>query len=212
MYYDSLIRKQILAPYKIAIDHRSFDMIKYKNQYMFLKVEKRTYTQRELEIIESIVGLENDKILSENIVVPNDINEIYDVFLKYSWYSLMLKYVFSMRLNSKILKYATKYIRENIEKLPSHNSIQTLKMIVEANKINISAKAPTETLRMVRPLARMYGEEIVKTFDIMVDTISKRKKVTLELLLDTLKSEKVSNLMEFIKKLAQKNYIEIIPK
>lgn len=206
-YYDTLIKKHVPTTFKIAIVHQKFDMIKYKNLCAFIMVQKREYTQKDLSKISAIIESSIDEI-SKKLEIPEDIKEIYDVFVRYSWYSILLKYPI-LKLSDKTLRHVSKFLIELKDTIPSHENIQVLGMIMKSQETIIKTKKSIDALKMLKPMARLHGEEVVQALDTIITQTHKGREITLDSLIEIIKSDKIYELVTFLKRLKEKGYIQL---
>ncbi len=208
---DSILAKYGSLECVITMIHKDFDMIKLNNGIALIKVDRREYSKKELGYIESIFreGLDKIVLLDKNKVDEN-VRRVYDLFIRYSWYFILLKLVFPKTPDSEMLSKVICFVEKKINMMPRQTDIENIRMLMEAENIIIKPLVKPQTLGMTKPIATLFNlTDITDLVNAILEAHRRDREITLKYLLGIISCEEIDNFIGFLRELEKHRLIEL---
>lgn len=196
----------------ISVAHKYFDIVVLFNRVVMVKVDSRKYSQVELDrimplISERLSDLDSYRIDSE-ILRELEKKGIYDVFHKYIWLALFLKVIKDRSdISDDELYFSLSYIKENMNSLPGRVHQEVLSFISNASSIVIDIEKPSRVLKHLRPGATAFGDHVVNLLELLIEHSEKTRRVFLIDILRGFKNANKTDLLLYLKKLREGEYV-----
>jgi len=204
-FFSLLVKYEDMKCVVVMVD--DFDIIKFDDLYLLVKIGQRKHSKDELRAIETIFikALGKPEFLVES-EVPRGLEEIY---ARYSWYAVMLRYVFPKGLDDELLKVVVGFVNRKIGRIPNMRDLEHLKTIVDARNIVVELNISPQVLRLTKPVAILYGVDADNIFETIIDGYKKNKIVALIDLLVMIKPHEVEEFLEFIDELKKRGAVSL---